>query len=177
VSVARAFSTLALLLGSSFALACEDDAQCEAGEPCHCENQSFCFFECSGDGCDMECSSVDSCGAVCENDCTVECHDMNDCTASCGDNCSVDCNGLVDCGAICGPSCNYRCNDASRCGVRVGPNSSVDCTSVASCAVECEGTCDVTCTNVGEECSVRCLGGGAPMSCPDPDVRACGSCP
>lgn len=175
VRVARALSTLALLLGPGLVLACED-ARCEAGEPCHCQNEAYCFFECAGDGCNMSCDSVGSCGTVCEHDCTVECHDMDECTASCGDNCTVDCHNLVDCGAICGPSCDYTCQDASKCGVRVGPNSTVNCARVPSCVVECEGSCRVTCGANVPECTVRCSGGDAPVSCPG-NVRACGSCP
>ena len=93
MSVARALSTLAAVFGLSLAVGC-DDALCEAGEPCTCADTDTCFFECSGDGCDMSCQQMVNCGMVCEDDCSVECHDMGSCTTSCGDNCTLDCHNL-----------------------------------------------------------------------------------
>ena len=172
LSTVAVFATLTGLA----ALGCDDDALCEAGEHCECPGNDACYFECDGDGCDMACSSMVACGAVCENDCSLECHDMNDCTSSCGDNCTVDCHNLDDCGVICGASCNYSCHDVDRCGVRAGPNSTIDCTNVSSCVVECEGRCSVSCQGVGNGCTVRCAGGDDPISCSG-SLRACGSCP
>ena len=175
MSVARALSTLAFALAPLFALAC-DDAFCEAGEPCDCSNRDQCFFECEGSGCDMSCSAMTTCGAVCENDCTMECHDVSDCSSSCGDNCTIDCHNLDDCGVICGADCDYTCEQSSRCGVRAGPNSIIDCRDVSSCVVECDGRCEVTCLRVGGDgCTVRCANGDDPTSCPG-GLQVCGSC-
>jgi hypothetical protein len=176
VSVVRVLSAVLLSLVPLLALACEDDGRCGDGESCRCQDENYCFFECEGDGCDMSCNSVVSCGAVCEDDCSVECHDMKDCTASCGDDCTIDCHNTEECGAICGPHCDFECHDATKCGVRVGSNSTVDCTNVASCAVECEGSCRVTCQNVSDDCTVRCSDGDDAVTCSG-NVRACGSCP
>ncbi|HEX6278231.1 MAG TPA: hypothetical protein VFZ53_34535 [Polyangiaceae bacterium] len=176
MSAARVLSTLALLAGPWLALGCEDDARCSAGEPCNCQNESYCFFECEGAGCNMGCNAVTTCGAVCEEDCTVECHDMSDCTTSCGDNCTVDCHNLDECGVICGPSCDYTCRDAGRCGVRAGSNSTINCTDVSSCDVQCQGDCIVECVRVSDGgCTVRCPGGDAPIACSG-NRLACGSC-
>ena len=132
--VARAVSILAVALVPLVVLGCEDDALCEPGEPCVCANSDACWFECSGDGCNMNCHGLVNCGAVCDNDCTLECHDVSDCSSSCGGNCTVDCHNIDDCGVICGGDCDVRCESAARCGVRAGPNSNVDCSSVGSCA-------------------------------------------
>jgi hypothetical protein len=120
--VAAAFASCALVVAG-----CDDDDECELG-PCYCQGGDECFFECEDHGCAHECTQMQRCGAVCEDDCGLTCSDVDSCTASCGDRCRLDCERMKDCGALCGADCLVTCSSVDRCSARVGPNSLVDCT-------------------------------------------------
>ena len=95
----------ALLVGLSFGAAgslggCAPlDEHCDAAGRCVCENESACDLECPGDGCDIDCASIDRCAATCDNGCSFDCHDAPDCDVGCLDDCAVDCRSVSTCAA------------------------------------------------------------------------------
>ncbi|HEY4159070.1 MAG TPA: hypothetical protein VGM29_13270 [Polyangiaceae bacterium] len=152
---------------------CRSSNECSAGGLCACSGGHECYLDCNGDGCNQSCSSMDSCGTVCQSGCSSTCSGTSECSQYCAGNCSIACSGTPTCGIICGAGCNIDCRNAGTCGVQVGPGSTVNCQSVGQCVVECSGQCVIT---HGDGPMITCVGGGAVLDC-SPGVSACGACP
>lgn len=106
------------------------------GTSCGCRGGQHCELDCPALGCDVECSDVSNCDAICGDSCDLSCHNNSNCDLQCGDACSVDCHAVSNCDVECGNDCEVDCSNLSNCDV-VMISGEATCHSVGHCDIRC----------------------------------------